>query len=77
VLAKRRHGLSGAYAHLQPGDPRRLGEALLNIVEAEEPPLRLLLGNSAADLAPQSYRRRMEEWARWESLARTTDVVKN
>lgn len=73
VLAKRRHGLSGAYAHLQPGDPRRLGEALLKVVAAEEPPLRLLLGNGAVDLAPRCYERRMAEWARWESLARTTD----
>jgi NAD(P)-dependent dehydrogenase (short-subunit alcohol dehydrogenase family) len=73
VLAKRRHGLSGAYADLQPGDPRRLGEALLQIVEAEEPPLRLLLGDRAADLAPESYRQRMEDWARWDALARTAD----
>ncbi|MGW7081652.1 oxidoreductase [Streptomyces sp. NPDC054866] len=73
VLAKRRHGLSGAYAHLQPGDPRRAGEALLKLVDAEEPPLRLLLGNSAADLAPQVLRRRLVEWRAWDSLTRTTD----
>lgn len=73
VLAKRRHGLSGAYAHLQPGDPARAGEALLKLVDAEEPPLRLLLGNSAADLAPQVLRRRLVEWRAWDSLTRTTD----
>ncbi len=73
VLAKRRHGLSGAYAHVQPGDPRRAGETLLRLLDAEDPPLRLLLGDGAADLAPRVYRQRLEEWERWESLARTTD----
>ncbi|MFF1560462.1 oxidoreductase [Streptomyces sp. NPDC058279] len=73
VLAKRRHGLSGAYAHLQPGDPRKAGEALLKLVDAEEPPLRVLLGNGAADLAPSVLRARLAEWEEWDALARTTD----
>lgn len=73
VLAKRRHGMSGAYAHLQPGDPRRAGEALLELVDADEPPLRLLLGNGAADLAPRVLRRRLAEWRAWDRLSRTTD----
>jgi len=73
VLARRRHGLSGAYAHLQPGDPRRAGEALLKLVGVEEPPLRVLLGNSAADLAPAVLRERLAAWEDWDGLARTTD----
>ena len=73
VLAKQRHGLSGAYAHLQPGDPRKAGEALLKLVDAPEPPLRVLLGNKAADLAPSVLRERLAGWQEWDSLARTTD----
>ncbi|MFB9594020.1 MULTISPECIES: oxidoreductase [Streptomyces] len=73
VLAKRRHGLSGAYAHLQPGDPRKAGEALLKLVDAPEPPLRILLGNGAADLAPTVLRDRLAVWEEWDALARTTD----
>ncbi|MEU9982386.1 oxidoreductase [Streptomyces sp. NPDC050856] len=73
VLAKRRHGLSGAYAHLQPGDPRRAGEALLELVAAEKPPLRVLLGAGAADLAPRVLKDRLAEWEEWDALARTTD----
>ncbi|MFF4324703.1 oxidoreductase [Streptomyces sp. NPDC001568] len=75
VLAKRRHGLSGAYAHLQPGDPRKAGEALLKLVDAEAPPLRVLLGNGAADLAPSVLRDRLATWEEWDALARTTDYV--
>lgn len=73
VLAARRHGLSGAYADVQPGDPRKAGQTLIKLLEEENPPLRLLLGNSAADLAPRTYQERLEEWASWDHLARTTD----
>jgi NAD(P)-dependent dehydrogenase (short-subunit alcohol dehydrogenase family) len=75
VLARRRHGMSGVYAHVQPGDPHRLGKALRTVVDAAQPPLRILLGNSAADLAPQVYRERLAEWERWDALARTTDFA--
>lgn len=73
VLGRRRHGLSGAYAHLQPGDPARAGAALLKLLDAERPPLRVLLGSSAADRAPAVHRERLAEWAAWDALARTTD----
>ncbi|MET8060280.1 oxidoreductase [Streptomyces microflavus] len=75
VLARRRHGMSGAYADVQPGDPRRAGEALLRILDADKPPLRLLLGTNAADLAPRVYQERLQEWERWDTLARTTDFT--
>ncbi|WP_421106710.1 oxidoreductase [Streptomyces sp. NEAU-S77] len=35
----------------QPGDPDRAAEAIIGAVRAEEPPLRLLLGRSAYDIA--------------------------
>ena len=75
VLAKRRHGLSGAYAHLQPGDPRKAGEALLKLLDSEDPPLRVLLGDNAADLAPRVLEERLAEWRTWDVLARTTDFA--
>jgi NAD(P)-dependent dehydrogenase (short-subunit alcohol dehydrogenase family) len=34
----------------QPGDPARIAQILLDIVEAEEPPLRLLLGKDAVQV---------------------------
>ncbi|MER6217053.1 MULTISPECIES: oxidoreductase [unclassified Streptomyces] len=73
VLARRRHGLSGAFAHLQPGDPRRAGAALLKVVRAEEPPLRVLLGAGAAERAPAVLRERLAGWEEWAPLAPTTD----
>lgn len=73
VLRSARELLSGNAVGTQPGDPQRAAEALLRIVDADEPPLRVLLGELAATMAPAAYRARLDEWARWEHLARTAD----
>lgn len=46
----RRASTLATYGH-QPGDPDRAAEAIIGAVRAEEPPLRLLLGKSAYDIA--------------------------
>ena len=73
VLAARRAIFSGALTGTQEGDPRKAGEALLRVLESDTPPLRLLLGNAAAGLAPIVYRQRLDEWARWDDTARGSD----
>ncbi|NHD19341.1 MULTISPECIES: SDR family NAD(P)-dependent oxidoreductase [unclassified Actinopolyspora] len=73
VLATWRHGLSGAFADRQPGDPRRAAQVLLDVVDHDAPPLRLLLGSRAAELAPRVYQERLSEWQRWNDFAKTVD----
>jgi NAD(P)-dependent dehydrogenase (short-subunit alcohol dehydrogenase family) len=73
VLAARREVMSGAHARTQAGDPRKAAEALLQVLQSDEPPLRLLLGAYAADHAPKVYRTRLAEWERWDALARSAD----
>jgi NAD(P)-dependent dehydrogenase (short-subunit alcohol dehydrogenase family) len=73
VLADRRSALSGEGAFTQPGDPARAAAALLTVLSSEHPPLRLLLGRRAADVAPEVYRQRLGEWAEWDYLARGAD----
>ncbi|EFL26385.1 short-chain alcohol dehydrogenase/reductase [Streptomyces himastatinicus ATCC 53653] len=46
----RRASTLATYGH-QPGDPDRAAEAIIGAVRADEPPLRLLLGRSAYDIA--------------------------
>lgn len=72
VLGERRESMSGAHARTQPGDPRRAAQALLKVLDSPEPPLRLLLGERACDLAPQVYRQRLAEWAEWDEVGRNT-----
>jgi NADP-dependent 3-hydroxy acid dehydrogenase YdfG len=46
----RRAATTATYGH-QPGDPVHAAEAVIDAVGAEEPPLRLLLGKAAYDIA--------------------------
>jgi NAD(P)-dependent dehydrogenase (short-subunit alcohol dehydrogenase family) len=56
-----------------PGDPAAAARALLEIVDAKEPPLRVLFGSlfgmPATEMAQGVYERRLKEWAAWEDLA--------
>ncbi len=59
--------------HEQPGDPDRLAQASLTLVEAEEPPLRLPLGTDAVARIEDKnafVERRLDAW---RELATSTD----
>lgn len=52
------------------GDPAGAAKALLEIVDAEAPPLRVLFGSQPIDLAKQAYSDRLDTWTRWEQVSR-------
>ena len=52
------------------GDPAAAAHALLEIVDAPEPPLRVLFGAQAPELIRGIYERRLAEWEAWGHLAR-------
>ncbi|TDC38767.1 SDR family oxidoreductase [Micromonospora sp. 15K316] len=54
-------------------EPRLAAEALLKLVDSDQPPLRLLLGSMVYDLAFDISRRRMETWASWEQVSRAAE----
>ncbi|MFJ6935124.1 SDR family NAD(P)-dependent oxidoreductase [Streptomyces sp. NPDC101132] len=54
-------------------EPRLAADAVLALVGAEEPPLRLLLGSMVYDLAFDVARRRMDTWAAWERTSRAAE----
>ncbi|MBG0823563.1 SDR family oxidoreductase [Planomonospora sp. ID91781] len=54
-------------------DPRLAADALLKLVDSDDPPLRLLLGSMVYDLAFDISRRRMETWAAWEQVSRAAE----
>ena len=64
-----------AYNGNQPGDPRRGAKAVLDIVNAENPPLRLPLGKDAVGAIEASDRARLEELDRWRALSCSTDFA--
>ncbi|WP_431921629.1 SDR family oxidoreductase [Nonomuraea jabiensis] len=54
-------------------EPQLAAEALLKLVDSEDPPLRLLLGSMVYDLAFDISRRRMATWAAWEQVSRAAE----
>jgi hypothetical protein len=60
-------------AGVKSGDPTVSSAAILKLVDAENPPLRLLIGAAATQVVPQIYERRLKVWAEWEDVARAAD----
>jgi NAD(P)-dependent dehydrogenase (short-subunit alcohol dehydrogenase family) len=57
----------------QPGDPVRAAEAIIEVVEAEQPPLRLPLGRMAVDNIRAKLNGQLDELEEWSELSATTD----
>jgi NAD(P)-dependent dehydrogenase (short-subunit alcohol dehydrogenase family) len=57
----------------QPGDPAKAARAIVGIVATDEPPLRLLLGKDALELAAKASASRADEAARWADVTTSTD----
>ncbi|MBH9404923.1 oxidoreductase [Pseudomonas aeruginosa] len=57
----------------QPGDPRQAARAMLQAIDAENPPAHLLLGSDALGLVRQKLKALEEEIAAWEEVTRSTD----
>ncbi|WP_022888130.1 SDR family NAD(P)-dependent oxidoreductase [Agromyces italicus] len=54
-------------------DPQLAAEAMLTLVDSDEPPLRLLLGSMVYDLAHDLSRQRIETWSSWEQVSRAAE----
>lgn len=57
----------------QPGDPTRGAYAIIDAVESENPPLHLVLGRQAAQIAEQTFNERLRELQEWRSAAESAD----
>ncbi len=68
----RRASTLATYGH-QPGDPARAADAVITAVGAEQPPLRLLLGKAAHDIASARLDTLRAGFDQWRDLARSAD----
>jgi NAD(P)-dependent dehydrogenase (short-subunit alcohol dehydrogenase family) len=57
----------------QPGDPVRGAQAILKVIDAENPPLRLLLGKSAIDRAKGKVEWLKKDIEAWEQVGLSAD----
>jgi NAD(P)-dependent dehydrogenase (short-subunit alcohol dehydrogenase family) len=58
----------------QPNDPARVAAAVVEAIEADEPPLRLVLGTEAVDAVRAKLDGQRGELDAWERVARSTAV---
>jgi NAD(P)-dependent dehydrogenase (short-subunit alcohol dehydrogenase family) len=61
------------YDGKQIGDPERAARAIIEVVEAPQPPLHLVLGSDAFERADKMLREFSEELSRWQTLSLSTD----
>ncbi|MGY1723977.1 SDR family oxidoreductase [Blastococcus sp. SYSU DS0533] len=52
-----------------PGDPLATRGAVLQLVDMENPPLRVFLGDGPLAIATRDYESRLAEWRAWEPLS--------
>jgi NAD(P)-dependent dehydrogenase (short-subunit alcohol dehydrogenase family) len=52
-----------------PGDPSASADAILQVVDAEEPPLRVFFGEAPLGIATADYESRLKMWNDWQHVA--------
>jgi len=57
----------------QPGDPARAAKVIIDVVDHDDPPRRLLLGAQAVTLALDAGEARQEETRKWAEFSRAAD----
>jgi NAD(P)-dependent dehydrogenase (short-subunit alcohol dehydrogenase family) len=52
-----------------PGDPKASAAAVLKVVDAEQPPLRVFFGTAPLGIAKADYEQRLKTWEEWQPVA--------
>jgi NAD(P)-dependent dehydrogenase (short-subunit alcohol dehydrogenase family) len=52
-----------------PGDPSATGAVVLKLLDAEDPPLRIFLGEGPLEIAEADYAQRLATWREWQPLS--------
>jgi NAD(P)-dependent dehydrogenase (short-subunit alcohol dehydrogenase family) len=53
----------------RPGDPQASAAALLKVVDAQKPPLRVFFGELPLQIAKADYANRLKTWEEWQPVA--------
>jgi NAD(P)-dependent dehydrogenase (short-subunit alcohol dehydrogenase family) len=52
-----------------PGDPDATGAAILKVVDAQDPPLRIFFGAGGLPMTRAEYARRIDTWEKWNPVS--------
>jgi NAD(P)-dependent dehydrogenase (short-subunit alcohol dehydrogenase family) len=64
-----RAAIQGVRGKFVPGDPLATGPAILKVVDAKDPPLRIFFGSSGLPMTRAEYASRIETWEKWNDVA--------
>lgn len=65
----------GELRTLERGDPAATPEAIFQLVDAENPPLRFFLGNQNLAWVRKAYAERLAIWEEWESVSNAAQSI--
>jgi len=69
AYAEVREAASGRPSAADPGDPHATRGAILKVVDAEQPPLRVFFGKAPLGIAEADYEQRLATWREWQPVA--------
>ena len=58
-----------ATSGLKRGDPKATASAILKVVDAEKPPLRIFFGKGPLEITKNEYANRINEWEQWNNIS--------
>ncbi|MFD7402025.1 hypothetical protein ACFV7R_04995 [Streptomyces sp. NPDC059866] len=61
--------MAEGWRDMKIGDPTAAGPALLKIVDAGTPPLRVFFGTAGLELLPPVYAERLKTWQDWADVS--------
>ncbi|MDW4907702.1 SDR family NAD(P)-dependent oxidoreductase [Streptomyces sp. ADMS] len=73
VYGPTRQDVLAQLTNSKAGDPAAAARALLRIVDAEKPPLRVLFGAHAYEFTQHVYAERLKSWSEWAYLSTEAD----
>jgi NAD(P)-dependent dehydrogenase (short-subunit alcohol dehydrogenase family) len=71
AYAQAREAIAARFGEARYAEPADAGAALLQIVDAENPPLRVLFGTEPIEIIEPLYAQRLQTWADWAHVSRT------
>jgi NAD(P)-dependent dehydrogenase (short-subunit alcohol dehydrogenase family) len=69
AYADLRKGVAAHLSNMELGDPEATAEGILKVVDAEEPPLRFILGSKNLPRVRAAYADRLATWEAWATVS--------
>jgi NAD(P)-dependent dehydrogenase (short-subunit alcohol dehydrogenase family) len=69
AYATARANIASLRGSFKPGDPQATAAAILQVVDAAQPPLRIFFGTTGLPMTRAEYARRLEVWEQWNDVA--------